>query len=91
MALQQCYLNRVAIVAVHDAGAFAKHFDRAGPRATAAQNIGVENAERGTAQIAGADAFDESRHIDVRGAGRGAGRIETIETTIGFNDAQPEA
>src|ERR1700760_4394076 len=76
VTLQQRNLDRVAIVSVHDAGAFAEHFDRAGPRTTAPQYIGVENAQRRTAQVAGGDALDEARDIDVRGTGRGAGRVK---------------
>ena len=73
------------IVAVHHASAFAEHFDRAGFSATAAKNIGVENAQRGAAKVAGADALDEARNIDMRGACAGAGRVETIQAAIGFN------
>ena len=53
-------LDGLAIVAVHDASAFAEHLDRAGARATAAQNVGVENAQRRAAQVAGGDALDEA-------------------------------
>ena len=75
-------LDWVAIVAVHDAGALAEHFDRAGPRTTATQYIGVENAQRRTAQIAGGDALDEAGNVDVRGAGGGAGRVEAVKAAM---------
>ena len=71
---------------MHHAGAFAEHIHGAGARATAAQNIGVENAQRRAAQVAGGDALDEARHIDMRGTGDGAGRVEAVEAAIGLND-----
>ena len=37
------------------------------------------------AQIAGGDLLDEARHVDVRGAGRGAGRIEAEQAAVGFH------
>ena len=83
--LQQCNLDGLAVVAMHHAGAFAQHIDGAGTRATAAQNVGIENAQRGAAQVAGGDALDESGNVDVRGTGGRAGRVETIEAAVGLN------
>ena len=54
--------------------------------AASAKNVGVEDAESRAAQVAGADALDEARYIDVRWAGAGAGRVEAVEATIRFND-----
>ena len=54
---------------MHHAGAFAKHLNRASTRTAAAEYIGVENAQRGAAQVAGGDALDEAGNVDVRWAG----------------------
>ena len=54
-------------------------------RATAAQNVGIEDAQRRTAEIAGGDALDEAGNVDVGGAGSGAGRVETVEAAIGLD------
>ena len=91
MALQPRNLDGIAVVAMHDARAFAEHVDGAGARATAAQNVGIENAQGRSAQVAGGDALDESRNIDVGGTGSGAGRVETVEAAVGLNALRPAA
>ena len=75
-------LNRLLVVAVHHARAFAQHLDRAGARAAGAQNIGVENGAGRAGKIAAGDLLDEARNIDVRGAGGGAGRIEAVQASV---------
>ena len=85
VALQPGNLDRGMIVAMHYAGAFAKHLDRTGLRTAAAQNIRIENAQRRTAQIARTNALDEARHVDMRGASASAGRIKTIQAAVCFN------
>lgn len=39
---------------------------------------------RCTTKIATGDALDEARYVDVCRAGSGAGRVEAIETAMGF-------
>src|SRR5271166_6515242 len=77
VALESRNLDWLAVVAMHNAGTFAQHFNGTGTRTTSAQNVGVENAKRRAAQVAGGDALDESRHINVRGTCGGAGGVET--------------
>ncbi len=85
VALEARNLNRVVIEAMQDASTFAKHLNRAGTRTASAENIGVENAQRRTAQVAGGNALDEAGNIDVRRACSRAGCIEAVEAAIGFN------
>ena len=84
-ALQAADLDGLLVVAMHDAGAFAQHFDGADAGTTGAQDVGIENGVRRAAQVAGGDFLDEARHVDVGGAGGGAGRIEAVEAAIGFH------
>jgi len=69
---------------VHYAVAFAEDIHGADSRTTQAQNVGIEDGGGGASEVAGRDLFDEARHVDVSGAGGGAGRIETEEAAIGF-------
>src|SRR5579862_3524359 len=85
VALEAADLNGLAIVAMHDAGAFAEDIDGADAGATGTEEIRVENCERGAAQVAGGDFFDEARNVDVGGTGGGAGRIEAEEAAVGFD------
>ena len=72
---------------MEDAGAFAEYVDGADARATGAEDVGVEDAEGGAAQVAGGDALDEAGDIDVCGAGGGAGRVEAVEAAVRLNDS----
>jgi hypothetical protein len=63
----------------------SKNFYRTGARTTPAQNVGIEDALRRPAQIARSDALDEARHIDVRGTGSGAGRVEAVQAAVGLD------
>ena len=83
-ALQAGNLDGLLVVAVEHAGSFAEHVDRATAGATGAENVGVENGPGGAGQVAAGDLFDESWNVDVRGAGGGAGRVETVEAAIGL-------
>ena len=85
VTLQQRDLDRLAILAMQHACAFAEHVHRADARTTGAQNICVENAQGRAAQIAGGDALDEAGHIDVRRTGGRAGRVEAVEAAIRLN------
>src|SRR5205814_10611579 len=58
---------------------------RAHPAATQAQDIGVQDRQRRAAQVAARDLLDEARHIDVGGAGVGAGRVEAEQAAGGFH------
>jgi hypothetical protein len=71
---------------MHDACTFAQHFHGTSLGAAAAQDVGVENPQCRTANVAGANALDEPRYVDVGGTGAGTGRVETIQATIRFND-----
>ena len=84
VALQAADFDRLLVVAMHHAGAFAQHVHRTDARAAQAQNIGVENGLRRAAQIAAGDLLDEARDVDVGGAGGGAGRVEAVEAAVGF-------
>ncbi len=83
-ALQPGDLDRLFVVAMHHAGAFAQHLHRAGAGAAGAQDVGVEDGAGGAGKVAAGDFLDEAGNIDMRGAGGGAGRIEAVEAAIGF-------
>ena len=76
---------------VHHAGALAQHFGGAHAAAAFAQNIGGENHAGRAAQIAGGDFLDERGHVDVRGAGDGARRVETIQAARRFDGRLPRS
>jgi hypothetical protein len=84
--LQTTNFNRLLVIAVIDARAFAKHVHGTNSRAARAQNIRVQNRERGTPQISLGDLFDESRHVNVCGASSGAWSVEAIQTPIRFGN-----
>jgi len=71
---------------MHDAGAFAQDFDRAGFGAAAAKDVGVEDAKGGAAKVPGADALNESRDINMSRTRGCTGGIKTVQTTIRLND-----
>ena len=85
VALQASDLDRLLIVLVHDAGAFAQNVDRTDARAAQRQNVRIQNGLGRSAQVAAGDLLDEARHIDVRGAGARAGRVEAVEAAVGFH------
>ena len=85
-ALQPCDLNGLFVVAVHHAGAFAQDLDRASAGAAGAKDVGVQDGAGGSGQVAAGDLLDKTGNIDMRGASRGAGRIEAVEAPIGFGD-----
>ncbi len=85
VALQAADFDGLLVVAMHHAGAFAEHVHGADARAAQAEDVGIENGLGGAAQVAGRDLLDEARHVDVGGAGRGAGGIEAIEAAVGFH------
>src|SRR5437762_14314115 len=70
---------------MHHAGAFAQHIHRTNARAAQSQNIRIQNGQRAPTQIPARDLLDESRHVNVRGASRHAGGVETEQTPIGFH------
>ena len=79
VALQPADLDGLLVVAMHHASAFAQ----AHPRGRRASNSAREYSQsrivsRGAAQISAGDFLDEARHVDVRRAGGGAGRVETV-------------
>ncbi len=73
------------VVAQHHAGALAQHVHRTDARTTCAQNVCVQDGQRRAHQVLRGDFLDEARHIDVRGTGRRAGRIEAVEAAVGFD------
>jgi hypothetical protein len=87
MPLKQRNLDRLVILPMQNARTFAQHVDWTYTRATRPQDIGVQNADRGAAQISRRDALDKSRHIDMRWARRSTRSIETIQAAIGLNHA----
>ncbi len=86
VALQASDLDRLLIVLVHDAGAFAKYVDRTHARAAQRQNVRIQNRLGRSAQVAAGDLLDEPRDIDVGGAGAGAWRVEAVEAAVGLDD-----
>src|SRR5215468_10331987 len=82
MTLQTPNFNRLLVVAVIDTRAFAKHIHGTNARAACAENIRVQNRQRGAAQIALGNFLDETWNINMRGASGGAWRIETIEAAV---------
>jgi hypothetical protein len=86
VSLKKRNLDWFAMIAMHNACALAKHFNRAGPRTAPAKNVRVENTQGRTAQVAGSNAFDKSGNIDVGGAGRGAGRVKAVQAAVSLND-----
>ena len=80
--LQPRDLNRLLVVPMHHARAFAQHLHRTGPRTTRTKNIRIENRARRAGQIAAGDLLDEARHINMRRTSNRARRIEAVEATI---------
>jgi hypothetical protein len=87
VALKAANLNGLFVVAMIDAGAFAKDIHGTDTRATGAENIGVEDGERGAGEVSLRDFLDETRNVNVRGAGGGAGSVEAVETAVGFDES----
>ena len=88
MALEAGDLDGFMVVAMHHARALAEHLNRTGLGTAGAEDIRIEDAERGAAKITRADALDEAGHVDVRWTGAGAWRVETIQATIRFSDSR---
>ena len=84
VALQAADFYRLLVVAMQNAGAFAQNVYRTHAGTACAQNVRVQNSERRAAQVSSGDFFDETRNIDVGGAGSGTGRVEAIEAAIRF-------
>ena len=57
-------LDRLPIVLMQHAGAFAQHIDWTHAGTAQAQYIGIENRQCRTAQIPARNLFDEARHVD---------------------------
>jgi hypothetical protein len=74
------------VVAMVNARAFTENIDGTYTGAAGAEDVGVENGERGATQIALRDFFDETRNINVRRAGGDAGRVETVKAAVGFGE-----
>ena len=83
-ALEAADFDGLLVVAMIDAGAFAEDVHRADAGAAGAEDVGVEDGERGAAKIVLGDFLDEARNVDVRGAGGGAGGVEAVEAAVGF-------
>jgi hypothetical protein len=86
VALQAADLNGLLVIAMKNAGAFTENFHRTDTRAARTENVGIENRQSRAAKIALRDFFDEARDVNVRRAGRDAGRVEAVETAIGFDE-----
>ena len=87
IALQPPDLDGLPVVPLHHAVAFAQHVHRAHSRATQSENVGIENGQRGAAQIAARYLLDKARHIDMRRARRRARRVETEQAAVGLGQS----
>ena len=67
------------------AGALAQNFGGAHPRTGAAKNVGLQDAERRSAQIAGGDLADEARDVDAGGTGLDAGGVVAEIAAVGLH------
>ena len=85
MALQAANLDRLFVIAMHHAGAFAEHGNRADAGAARPENIGVEDGHRGAAQISRGDLLDKAGNVNVGRAGGGAGRVEAVQAAVRLN------
>jgi hypothetical protein len=83
-SLQSRNLNRLFVVPMHHAGAFAQHLHWTGSGTTPTQNICIENSLRRASQIAAGNLLDETWHINMRRTSGCARSVETIETAIRF-------
>jgi hypothetical protein len=84
MALETADFDGLLVVAMIDASAFAENVHGADAGTAGAENVCVENGERGAAQITLRDFFDETRYINVRGASGDTRGVETVEAAVGF-------
>ena len=66
---------------VIDAGAFVQDFRRARPRATAAENVGVEDRLGRPDRVLVQDLPNELGNVDVRGTGTNAGGVVAEQAT----------
>ena len=85
VALELGDLDGRAVVAVHDAGAFAEHFNGTDTGTAAGEDVGFQDFAGGAAQVAGGDALDEAGDVNVGGAGGHAWGVEAVEAAVGFN------
>jgi len=82
VALQQRDLDRLLIAIVEHAGTLAQDLDGTGARARVPERVRIEDHACRTAQVAGGDLLDERGHVDVRGAGDGAGRVVAVQALV---------
>jgi hypothetical protein len=84
VALQAADLDGFLIIEIEHAGAFAENIHRADAGTAQAQDVGVEDGQGRATDIFVGDLLDETRHVDVRGAGRGTRGVETEQAAVGF-------
>ncbi len=84
-ALQAADLDRLLVVAMQHAGAFAEDIHGTGARAACAEDVGVEDGLCRAFEVIAGDLLDEARDVDVRGTGGRAGRVEAVEAAVGFS------
>ncbi len=85
VTLQPPDLHRLALLRLAHTHGLAQFLRGAHPGAHPPQRVGRQDGLRGTAHIPIGDAVDEARHIDAGRAGGLAGRIEAIQTALGFD------
>ncbi len=86
IALQLADQHRCAFLrVVAYAGLLAKDFGGADAGATAAEDVGRENALGGALQVFVADAVDERRDVDLARAGVDAGSVIAIQAACAFD------
>jgi hypothetical protein len=86
MTLQAADFDGLLVVTMQNAGALAQNIDGTDAGTACAQNVCVENSERGAAQISGGYFPDEAGNVDMGGTRRGAGCVETIEAAVRFHE-----
>ena len=86
--LQAADGDGLLVVAMQNAGTFAKDIHGTGARAALAENVGIEDGLGGAFEVVGGDLLDEARDVDVRGASSGTGCVEAVEATIGFSHSR---
>src|SRR5262249_24119031 len=84
VALQPTDLNGLLVVSVIHAGALGQDIHRTNARAARAENIRLQDRQRGAAKIPLRDFLDEAGNVDVCGTRRTARRIEAVQAAVRF-------
>jgi hypothetical protein len=85
-ALQAADFDGLLVVAMHDAGAFAKDIYGTGAGAAGTEDVRFKDGFGRTFEVIRGDLLDEFWDVDVRWAGLHAGSVEAVKTAMSFGD-----